>query len=402
MASRLSLGNDGRRSSPAVRVAVAAVTLSVGVMIAAVAVVSGFKREITRKVTAFNSDISVTVVQHSERDDNLVTLTPTLRGLLDTIPFVKGYALQTSAPVVLKTPGDFKGVYMKSQAGGGLQTFLSESIEEGKASLPADGVLLSRSVADALQLKAGDKIDTYFITDDVRVRRLKVVGVFNSHFDMYDDLFVYGAPSLLSEIGGTSPSQGTVLSVDVTDFRRVGEYTQRLQSALDKATAHGDLYRAYRMENAETSGAHFFRWLDMLDVNVIVVLGLMTAVACVTLVSGMLIIIVDKKRLIALMRALGASSAQTSRVFILLALRVALSGMLLGTGVALALLWLQQRTHWLRLDPDSYYIDYVPVVISWPMIVAVNLGVLLVAYVVLILPARFVGSISPAAELHQE
>lgn len=402
MASRLSLGGDGRRSSPAVRVAVAAVTLSVGVMIASVSVVMGFKEEITRKVTGFNSDISVTVVPQSADDSNLVTLTPTLRSILDTVPYVRGYALQSSAPAVLKTPDDFKGVYLKTCAGTGLKHFLAESLVAGHA-VPAEGeVMMSQSTADALHLGVGDKIDTYFITDDVRVRRLKVGGIFNSHFESYDDLFVYGTESLINDIGGTTSDQGTVLSVDVDDFSRIHEYTQRLNSTLARGVAQGVLYKVYRAENAEMTGAHYFRWLDMLDVNVVVVLGLMTAVACVTLVSGMLIMIVDKKRVIALLRAMGASAHQTSRIFVLLALRVALTGTLTGTALGTGLMYAQKYTHFIHLDPDSYYMDFVPVSISWPLILLINIGVLAVAYIVLILPARFVGSINPAAELHQE
>ena len=133
-----------------------------------------------------------------------------------------------------------------------------------------------------------------------------------------------------------------------------------------------------------------------------VVLILMTFVACITLVSGMLIIILDKKRFIGLMKSLGAPTSKVRQVFMLLAVRIALTGLIIGNAAMLGLLYAQKATHFIPLDPESYYIDFVPVVISWPAVAALNAGVLLVVYLVLILPSRFVSKISPAETMRYE
>ncbi len=183
IARHLSFGRDRRSSTPAVRVATAAIALSVAVMLAAIAVVSGFKREITEKVTGFNSHILLSVDPAHARalgsPDNILTLTPGLEKILEESPDVEQYALQTSIPAILKTPTDFKGIYLKGVVDSAQYRFLRRNLAEG--SLPtfdndsdASKVVISRLAADQLRLSVGSDIDTYFITDEVRVRSLNV------------------------------------------------------------------------------------------------------------------------------------------------------------------------------------------------------------------------------------
>lgn len=406
LAKRLSLSSSGRKSSPAVKVAVAAVALSVTVMLMAVAIVLGFKKEITARVSGFNSDLLISVMADTRGgDDYILNLTPSLRSVLDSLPWVTDYSLNLAAPAILKTPDDFKGIYFKSLSPGRQHDFISASVTDGRLpeGAPSDSVIaISDIAARQLGLKAGDKTDIYFITDQIRVRRVRIAAVFNTHFDVYDDTYIYGSPALLGEIGGVGENSGTTLSVNTSDFSRVEDFKDELQRDLNEATSRGYLNKVYRVESARDTGANYFNWLDMLDMNVVVVITLMLVVACVTLISGMLIVIVDKKRFIALMKALGMSGRNLRRVFIYLAIRVALVGLLIGDALAIGLILLQRATHLLPLDPDSYYIDFVPAELSWGWIVAVNVGTLVVAWLMLILPARFVGAISPARTLATE
>lgn len=415
LARRLSLSSGGRKASPAVRVAVVAVALSVVVMLAAVAIVTGFKREITSRLEGFNSDLTITVAPASGMEDNnIVTLSSTIAGILDENPAVKDYSLQISAPAILKTPDEFKGMYLRSLSGLGLEQLLGKSLEEGKLpdfvknpdAMESDSVarqiLIPRAAADRLSLKAGDKIDVYFITDEVRVRRLFVTGVYNSHFETYDDVFCFGSPALLREIGNIAPQQGTSITVFTGDLDSSAADAGALQYEFDKAVAEGRLFKPLKVSALRDTSGNFMSWLELLDMNVLVVLTLMTFVACITLVSGMLIVIVDKRRFIALMKALGMPASKLRSVFVYLSMRVTLLGLIIGDIVGVGLLWLQRETHFIPLDADSYYIDFVPVELDWQSLLFLNLGVLLISYLVLILPARFVGSISPAATLSTE
>ena len=408
LARKISLSSEGEKSSPAVKVAIAAVALSVLVMMGAIAIVMGFKDEITRKVASFNSHIQIYIQQSpSETPDpeaNIMTLSSGLQKALDESPYVEDYTLQASAPAILKTNSDFKGIYLKSLSGAELRDFISSSLIQGSVpdySLPSSRheIVISEKTASSLGLKPGDKINTYFITDRILVRPLIVKGIFNSHFEAYDDAFIYGALPLVQEIGELSPKQGTSVAVSVNDFSRVSEISADLQERLIADYSAGRVYSLYRVESALQSGSAYFSWLSLLDMNVIVVLALMTVVACVTLVSGMLILMVDKIRFIALLSALGASRRLISRIFMLLAARIALIGLLIGDGLALTILYIQDKTHVLPLDPDSYYIDFVPCRISFPALILLNLGVMSIIWIILLLPSRFAGKAAPASTL---
>lgn len=413
IARKLSLSSQGHRSSPAVRVAVAAVALSVAVMMCAIAIVMGFKNEITRKVAGFNSHITLVAMEGPEGsvnddwDSGLVTLTPTLRRIILSSPGVADVEVQASMPAILKTRDDFKGVYLKSLSGASLRNFIRDAVMEG--SMPdfgkegsEDKIMISRRVADKLKLKPGMKIDTYFILDHLMVRRLEVAGIFDSHFESYDDAFIYGSIGLIRQLAGLSPNQGTALSISVRDFNNVQDAAAGLSHNLVKAYSEGSIYRLYHTETVLQSGSAYFQWLDMLDMNVVVVIVLMTVVACVTLCSGMLIMMADKLRFIALMQALGASRRLIGRVFMLLALRIAVVGLLIGDTLGVAILLLQKHTHFLPLDPESYYIDFVPVEISRGAFLLLNAGVLLIIFGVLWLPARFGVRRAPAGTLAAE
>ena len=402
----MSLASNGGKNSPAIKVAVAAVALSVAVMLAAVAIVLGFKKEIHDKAVGFNSHITLYAASQGE-EGNTLTLTPTLANMMSDLPFVKEFNIQSVIPAILKTPTDFKGVYLKGLVGDQGRQFMQSNLIEG--SVPDYSkeenrlkVLISEKAARELGLKTGDNIDTYFISDDVRVRRLKVAGVYNSHFEAYDDILVFGDIATVQQLGLLQPNQGTALLINVDDFDQVEQHSAEIQNKLTQALADGILYRQYIVENVQTQSAGLFRWLSLLDMNVAVVLALMTVVACITLISGMLIIILDKKRFIGLMKALGAPSAAIRRIFIYLAIKIAAIGLAIGNILMLALLFIQKHTHFIPLDPDSYYIDFVPVEISWISVAVLNLGVLIVIYVALVLPSRSVAKVSPAETMRYE
>ena len=407
IARRLSLAAGGRRQAPAVAVAVAAVALSVAVMIASVCIVLGFKSEIRDKVVGFNGHITLYPSPSTSDEDNLITLTPSLKQELQSLPFVTDFSLQAAIPAIFKTPSDFKGVYLKGFSGNATARFLEKNLESGELvdfskEENKNKVIISSKTARQLGLKAGDKIDTYFISDELRVRRLEIAGIYNSHFDEYDELLVFGSLPLVQQMGQIGNNQGTYLQLTTDDFDRIQEYTLLLQGHLNEALADGRLFRLYKTENVLSQGIGFFSWLSLLDMNVIVVLALMMIVGCITLVSGMLIIIIEKKRFIGMMKALGAPTSEVRKIFVYLAIRVALWGMLIGNAVMIALMLVQEKTHFLKLDPDSYYIDFVPVHISWLAIALLNVGVVVVTYLVLILPSRFVAGISPAETMRYE
>lgn len=407
IARRLSLSSGGNKKAPAVGVAMAAVALSVAVMLASISIVLGFKKEIRDKVIGFNSHISLYVSPVTTEEDNIMTLTPSLESELKSLPFITDYSLQAAIPAILKTDSDFKGVYLKGLTGKKAKDFIENNLIEGKTvdftkDENKNKVVISETAARQLNLKSGDKIDTYFITDDVRVRRLEITGIYNSHFDQYDDVMIFGSLALIQQLGSIGADQGTSLQIDTDNFDKVNDYSYLLQRHLNEALSDGRVFRLYRTDNAYNQGINYFSWLNLLDTNVVVVLILMMIVGCVTLVSGMLIIIIEKKRFIGIMKSLGAPTTKIRSIFIWLAIRIALWGMLIGNALMLIFMYVQKKTHIIPLDADSYYIDFVPVEINWNAIILLNVGVLIVTYLTLILPSRFVAGINPASTLLSE
>ena len=404
IARRLSLGNAGRGTSPAVTVAIIAVAISVAVMIASIAIVLGFKREIREKVVGFNGHISLYRMPMSEEDDNLISVTPFISQTIEEFPFVKEYNIQAALPTILKTSDDFKGVYMRGLQGETATNYISKNLEEGDIPDYNDEeernkILISRIAANQLMLNVGDKIEAYFISDDIRVRKLEIAGIFNSHFDQYDDVLIFGAMPLVQQLGKIPEDTGTYIVIQTDNFDNIPDYTLALQERMNYAAASGETDAYYRTDNVMNQGRGFFGWLSLLDTNVVVIIILMMIVGCVTLVSGMLIIILERKKFIGLMRALGAPSSKIRNVFIYMAVKIAFIGILIGDILILLLLYFQQRYHFLQLDADSYYIDFVPVFLPPWIIFALDAGVIIVTYFVLVVPSRFVGKISPAETL---
>lgn len=407
IARRLSLSTGRRKNSPAVSVAIAAVALSLAIMIISVAIVRGFQNEIRNKIVGYNGHITLYAIPHELTSKGNIFLSQELKEKLDGFPFIKDYSLQAAIPAIMKTPENFKGVYLKGLNGETTTEFINENLEEGSLvdfnlDENKDKVVISSIAAKQLGLKTEDKVDVYFLTDELRVRRLEIIGIFNTHFEQYDDVLIFGSLPLVRQLAGIDENEGTYLQIKTDDFNRIEEYSNIIKSSLNRFDDYEDPVNFYRIDNVLNQGMGFFSWLNLLDTNVRVIIILMLIVGCVTLVSGMLIIILEKKRFIGLMKALGAPNSGLRKVFVFIAVKIAVIGMLIGNVIGIGLVWIQDVTRAFPLDADSYYINFVPALLNFPTIVLLNAGVLVVVYLVLVLPSRFVASVSPAEVMRSE
>lgn len=379
-------------------------------MLCAVAVVQGFKQQITNKIAGFNAHLQIYRLVEDNSDpeaDNLLTLTPTLRSILDSEPYVAGYEMELNMPVILKTPQDFKGIYIKGTDGSDIRSFLGSQLTAGKMpdfSLPSTAydLALSQKMADDLGLKVGDSIPAFFMNDELRAQKYRVAATYSTHFEQFDDLIALGNIAPLREMANIGQGQGVNIRVVTTDFDLADGYADRLRKRLNSAYTSGEVAIPYRVESVTDRSAAYFSWLSLLDTNVTVILTLMTIVACITLIAAMLIQILDKVRLIGILRALGATRRKVCNVFVFMALRIALLGIIIGNGIGLLILFLQQKYHFLPLDADSYYIDYVPVQMNVESIIILNVAVTAVVFLALLLPATVAGRISPAESMRYQ
>lgn len=403
IARHLTLSDTGHKSSPALKVAVIATALSVAIMLLAVSVVSGFRREIRNKITGFDAHISLYPNASDTDEIPIINYTPELRKFIESRPYVERADLIITAPVLLKTESSFKGLYMRGVKSDYDLSFLDSNLTGGsifKTDHP-DQILISESVANKLGINAGDSLNIY-TGEDLKARRVRISGIYNTHFMAYDQYFAYAPSELVHQLTGTDSHTGSSIDIKTPDFDNVKDYNELLIKEIRKAYKDKTIAQNLVSRTIIDKGNNYFAWLDMLDVNVWVILTLMSLVAIFTLISGMLIIILEKIRFIGVMRSIGASRRQLHRIFVLLALRICLIGMLIGGFTAIALIIIQDKTHFIPLDPEAYYIDFVPVSLSPVLIGMVLAGFTIITYISLILPARFAGRIKPTETLRFE
>lgn len=405
IARKMTLSAKGGKRSPALKVAVISTALSIAIMILAVSIVAGFRQEIRSKITGFDAHITLFPSVQFEGDMTMLTYTPEFRKFLESQPYIRHASLLATAPVLLKTPDHFKGVYLRGVEPDYDFTFIRNNLTAGK--IPdlgkyPDDLVISTSTAEKLGLAPGDSVNMFMVSDEIRARKMRVAALFDTHFKNYDQYFAYGSAEAVRQVTGLKEAQGSAIEILTDDFYKIPEHTGSLIRALDGAIESGQVRQSLQVTTALEKGANYFAWLDLLDTNVWVILTLMTIVAAFTLISGMLIIILEKVRFIGVMKALGATRGQVRRIFIILALRVSLIGLAIGNAVAIGLILLQRSTHFIPLDADAYYMDFVPMDLNWWHLLLINAAFLVIIYACLILPSQFASRVNPVRTLNRE
>ncbi len=399
---RLRGGADGS-SSTGVAIAVGGVGLSLAVMMIAIAVVTGFRHEIRNKIEGFDSQV---VLYHAER---YITLTDSLRNIIKAAAPDASVCVVGQRPGILKTVDGFMGLSFKGLTSGYDTSFIASALRSGQLpdfSVNTDSdpqLLISSLVASRLQLAPGDGITGYFFIDGaIRARRFTVSGIYDTHFSDFDRMNVFVAKPVLDGLSLTAPLQGTRIEISGIRSEEVSDVADRIYASLIDGYSKGHIPEMPLVTDVNEMGALYFNWLELLDANVIVILLLMGAVSAFTLISSLFIVILRRVKLIGILKAQGATTGFIARIFISLAVRIVLAGMVAGNMLALCLIWAQDKFHVVPLDPKAYYLDFVPVELSFTAWVALNAGVLLMGYVVVVLPSRIVATVSPSETIRYE
>ena len=404
---RLRLGGSGAGSPAAVVIAVAGVALAIVVMEFTLAIVVGFKDGIRAKLMGFDAQISVEAPVGSA--DHFIALTPELEATVRAaLPESAELRLSLRQPGMLKTDDNFQGVVYLGQSPDGDFAFERSNMVEGRwpdfsADSCENSIVLSQTLAQSLGLGVGDKVYSTFIVDGaVKLRRHTISGLYQSNFGEYDRTIVYASLPGLRKIAGADSISATRLDIRGLDSESIEAESELLRHALVSAAATGRLNDYYPIDNVLRSGALYFNWLALLDTNVTVIFLLMLAVAGFTLVSSLFILILERVRTIGVLRALGASKPLVRNIFVDLGLRLVGLGMIIGNVLGIGLLLVQKYTHAVPLDPDMYYLASVPVEIRPWAFVALNAGVFVVAWLILIVPAGVAASTDPAKAIDCE
>ena len=397
---------DRNVSKPAVRIAMVGIAIGLAVMILSVAVVVGFKHEVRDKVIGLGADILVTsldVVQSYQvtpvvGDDSLISA-------LGKMPGVKHVQRYATKPGMIMTSDNFQGIVLKGIGQEYDTTFLHRHLQEGHIpaftdSVSSNQVLVSKTIADRLGVRVGDKLYTYYLENNIRARRLTVAGIYQTNFSSYDDLFLLADLRTVERLNNWEPGQVGGLEIQVTDYDLLDETNGYILSSLDKKTdKYGGRYYAQTIEEVYPQ---IFAWLDLLDINVWVILVLMVGVAGFTMISGLLIIILERTNMIGVLKALGADNTAIRKVFLSFAVFLIRKGMLWGNVIALTCCAVQYFFRPVRLDPAVYYIDAVPIELNLWIWLLLNAGTLVVSVLMLVGPSYLISRIHPARSIRFE
>ena len=409
IARKLNGNEDKSRkvSKPAIRIATLGVAIGLAVMIVSVCVVLGFKHTIRDKVVGFGSHITVANFNSFQRSENypIVVNDSLKRALMQTqgVRHVQRYAYTQG---ILKTDDDFLGVMLKGVGSDFDSTFIHQNMVAG--SIPAfsdvksqQKILLSKAIAEKLDLKVGDRIYAYFVNEQgVRTRRFTISGIYETNLKQFDSQICFTDLYTTNKLNGWQPEQCSGAEVQVNDFEQLDAVAL---SILNKVKGKTDRYGdSYSTATIMEQNPQIFSWLDLMDLNVWIILALMVSVAGVTMISGLLIIILERTQMIGIMKAMGTKNAQIRHIFLWFATFIIGKGLLWGNLVGLGMVFLQKYTGLVTLDPKTYYVSTVPVELNVLLILALNLATLLICVFVLIAPSYLISHIHPAKTMHYE
>lgn len=413
IARRLKLGGaESRSAAPNLTIAVVGMVLAIVVMILSITIVCGFKNEISNKIYNLDSHIKVTNSAVLVGGDNYSTV-----DARDVIPLLKSNPIADSLtsisliaekPAILKTDDNFKGIVFRGVDDAFSWDYYGACLVEGRVPEFGDSadvaeVIVSQKVASQLMLGVDDRILTYFIDDKVRrVRKSKIVGVFATDFDEYDNTYILGNIKVLQNVNGWDENVGTYIGVDTRYIADVESQAYNIYNLIMKSVVANESPIMYSVSDTTRNNYAYFSWLDLLDMNVIIILILMTVVSAFTLIAGLLMIVLERINMIGMLKTLGATNGTIRRIFIYLTQKLILKSLVLGNVFGLAFALLQQYFHFVRLDAESYYIAYVPIEINWLYIILLNVGVVVVSYVTLLAPSLIVASIKPSKSIKFE
>lgn len=396
---------EHRQSKPAVRVALAGMIVGVLVMILTICIVVGFKQTVTAKVAGFGAHIQVVSFDNNNTYDlQPIEVSDSMLTQLASFPHVVQVAPFITKTGMIKTDSAFQGIVLK---GTDYWSFFERNLMEGVLPVEPNEVLISRIMANRLQLGVGQSVLAYFVDGtDYRARRFKIVGLYDTGFAQNDELFVVTTLSTARPLLSTFNSKLSTnifsgVEVLIDDFAYLDQVADDIYFATVRRMDENG-YNVYFVQTLQDQNPAIFAWLDLLDMNVIVIIILMLLVAGFNIVSGLIILILDGVQLIGTLKALGADNRFVRRIFLIQASWLIAKGVLWGNIIGLALVALQYFTHLMPLDPATYYVSFVPVVFPWGWLLLLNMLTIGLSLLILLLPSMIISHISPAKVMHFE
>ena len=394
IAKRLFTAKEENKSytNPILRIAILAIALSVAVMLLSVMVVTGFKNDISDKIIGFGSHITISSFSDNQSyETEPIQISDSLYTSILENPEVKHISTFATKAGIIKTNDEILGVVLKGVSSDYDWTFFNNNLVAGKCfnvsdSVKTKQVLISENSAKSLQLGVGDDLIMYFVQNPPRVRKFEISGIYNTSLTDFDKLFVIGDIKHIQSLNSWKNNQVGGVEIVVNNFNNLELVTERLYEKIPY-----DL----NAQSIKEKTPQIFDWLDLQDINVRVILILMLIVGGINMITALLILILERTKMIGILKAIGVNNWSVRMVFLYSAVYLILKGLFWGNCIALVFAFLQKQFSIISLDPNIYYMSAVPINFDFISILLLNVGTIIVCYLILIIPSIIITKITP-------
>ncbi len=394
-----SQSKSHRISKPITIINILGIAVSFVVMYVSVAVVVGFKQEIKYKVSGFASHVVVSNYDANYSfETNPIYINKNDIDAIRKIGCVKNLQLYATKPGIMKAGNTLHGCVLKGVYKDYDWSFLSNHIVEGRQPLIVDSVksneiFISRKISNILQVKIGSPVYVYFIQEPPRMRKFVVCGIYESMMEEFDNMFVFVDLRHVQKLNNWQPNQISGYEINLKNFDSIQSAKQRIYSMV-AAKFHADGTKL-KVSTIQERFPYIFDWIGLFNTNLWVILILMMLVSGLNIISGLLVLVLERVNMIGLLKTMGFYDSNIRKIFIYLSAIYILFGLLTGNLLAFAAYYVQKNYHIISLNKASYYIDYVPVQIEWWHVVLLNVAIIVVTLVILLIPSSIISKIEP-------
>jgi len=393
-------------SRPINVIAIIGIAMGLAVMILSVAILTGFKKEIREKVVGFGSHIQImNFDSNSSFETAPISDTQDFIPKIKEIPGIKHIQVFATKAGIIKTDEDIQGVVLKGIGSDYDWKYFISSIVDGSVftvndTARTDKVIISKKISEMLRLKTGDSFVMHFIQDPPRMRKFTISGIYETSLEEFDKMYVFCDIGHIKRLNGWEDDQVSGFEVFIDDFDRLDEMTFAVRDAIGYRITEDDA--KFKVINIRTRYPQIFDWLNFQDVNVIIIIILMLIVAGFNMISGLLILILEKTNMIGILKALGSEDKAIRRVFLYQAAYLIGKGLLWGNLIGIGLAYLQLKTSIITLDPSSYYIKTVPINLELSHILLLNAGTMAAIIIMLLVPSQLITRITPVKAIRYD
>jgi lipoprotein-releasing system permease protein len=386
-------------SRPINIIAITGIALGLAVMILAVSILTGFKQQIRDKIVGFGSNMQILNFDSNYSLETIpISDTQSFIPKIKQIPGIKHVQVFATKAGIIKTTDAIQGVVLKGVGSDFDWSFFKSNIVDGSVFTVTDTgrtnqVIISKKISDMLRLKTGDSFAMYFVQDPPRSRKFTISGIYETSLEDFDKLYVYCDIGHIKRLNGWSDDQVSGFEIFINDFDKLDEMTLAVRDVIGYKLLEDET--KFKVTNIRTKYPQIFDWLNFQDMNVIIIITLMLLVAGFNMISGLLILILEKTNMIGIFKALGSENGTIRKVFLYQAAYLIAKGLLWGNIIGIGMAFIQLKTGLITLDAASYYIKTVPINLQLSHIILLNAGTMAAIILMLLVPSQLISRIVP-------